>query len=60
MHYFNCPFQLALPTPGYSSMADKPEKGDLYDIESFENMGKIEEYFSTYPSGATYGKLTKF
>ena len=40
-HYFNCPYQLALPTPGYRSMADKPQQGDMYDIESFENMGKI-------------------
>jgi len=31
-HYFNCPFQLSLPTPGYNSITDTPEKGDLYAI----------------------------
>jgi len=35
-HYFNCPFQLSLPTPGYNSITDTPKQADLYSIESIQ------------------------
>ena len=44
-HYFNCPFQLSLPTPGYNSITDTPEKGDLYAVEELRPNGYLLYYF---------------
>jgi protein phosphatase PTC7 len=29
-HFFNCPFQLSLPTPGFQSISDLPSVADNY------------------------------
>ena len=58
-HYFNCPYQLSIPTPGHNSITDTPDKADLYELSELQPNGQFKKKFF-WSLGTFYKNLKKF